>query len=169
MQTFTDTQGRLWTVKVTIGTIKDIREVLDIDILDPQIFFRQIQDPIALCNILFVACRSQCDAVGVSDVEFGHSLGGSALRDAKNAIVEAYINFTPNPEAVPRLRELADRMDRIGDRILATISKKMPAITEAIDREIETAVQAIEADIDRKISGSSSTSSPGSRESIPDP
>jgi len=62
-QSFTDNQGTSWTVFVTVGTLKRVKQTLGVDIMDVEAFVRQIQDPISLCDILYLACVEQAKPI----------------------------------------------------------------------------------------------------------
>jgi hypothetical protein len=97
VQQFKDSHGRSWLVPITVGTISDVRRALDVDLVDlgGEIFQRLQADPILLCNVLFCVCREQAEAAGISDEDFGRSMGGDAIDDATDALLEALINFFP--------------------------------------------------------------------------
>jgi len=149
MQTFTDIHGRTWTVNITIGTVKRVKQRLGIDMLkEVELFLKQIQDIITLCDVLYVVCQDEADKHGITDEQFGGSLAGSAILQAKEALMEAYMAFFPDPEVAARLRVVQDKYNAVGDKILALIDKKMPQIAQKIDSEVENFLAGMEKQID---------------------
>jgi len=165
MQTFTDITGRKWTVVITIGTVKRVKARLHLDMLDIESVMKQVQDFIFLCDVLYVVCQDEADKLGITDEQFGHLLGGPVLLQAKEAFIEAYMAFFPDPKIGAKLRVVTDKYNVVGDKMLALLEKKMPNIAHQIDLEIENVLAEMEKDIDRKTAGGFSTNSPESSES----
>ena len=164
MQTFTDIHGRKWTVSITVGTVKRVKTMLNIDMIgDIEGFLKQIQDIMTRCDVLYVVCKEEADKLGITDEQFACCLAGSALRDAYNALIEAYMAFIPDPEAAAKLRVVQEKYDVVGDKILALIDKKMPQISQKMDEDIAIVLAEIENQIDRdtSITGNSSGTLPG--------
>ena len=82
MHTFADTQGRTWTVTINVDVIRRVRSLLSINLLEAiegRLLERLITDPVLLCDILFVVIQPEAVAKGISDEDFGRSLGGDVL------------------------------------------------------------------------------------------
>ena len=148
MQTFTDIHDRKWTVNITIGTVKRVKLRLGIDMLDIETFFKQMQDIMTLFDVLYVVCQDEADKYGITDEQFGESLGGPTIREARDAFFEAYMAFMPDPEIVARLRVVNEKYNAVGEKMIALIDKKMPEIEKQIDREIEKMLGEMEMQID---------------------
>ncbi|GHT12318.1 hypothetical protein FACS1894170_06980 [Planctomycetales bacterium] len=153
MQTFTDTKQTTWTVDVNVDVIRSVKQRLDVEMLDIETFLKRVQDPVALCDILYLACEEQADKDGIDSREFGRRLGGAALRQAKDALFDAYINFIPDPAAAEKVRVVKDKYNAVGNRVLKTLEAKMPKILANIDRETDKFVSELEKEIDRTTSG----------------
>ena len=163
MQTFTDIHGHAWTVAVTIGTVKRVKARLGIDMFDTDSFMKQMQDFIMLCDLLYVICQDEAEKRGITDEQFGCSLAGQVLRDAREALMEAYMAFFPDPEVAAKLRVVKDKYNAVGDKMLALLEKKMPQIIRKLDSEIDSVLAEMEKQIDRETvpaSGDSFTNSP---------
>ena len=64
MKSFTDNAGRKWRVAVTVDTIKRVKALRDVDLLEAvegKLLDRLIGDPVLLCDILFIVCKPQAD------------------------------------------------------------------------------------------------------------
>ena len=167
MQTFTDIHGRTWTVAITISTVKRVKARLGLDMLDIETFMKQMQDFLVLCDVLYVVCQDEAQKVGITDEQFGGLFAGSVLRTAKEAFMEAYMAFFPDPEIGAKLRVVKDKYNAVGDKMLALLEKKMPQIEQKIDQEIDNVLAEMEKQIDRETFGSPSANSPESLESTP--
>ena len=104
MRAFTDCHGRKWNVPIHAASLGQVREVLGVDLLEVftgNLAGRLAEDVVLLVNILYVVCSVQADARGVSDVEFGESLGGDAIDEATVALLDALIDFLPAKKRKP--------------------------------------------------------------------
>lgn len=99
MTKFTDAKGREWLVSVTPGSVKAVRNRLDIDLVDlsQSTVERLRTDSILLVDVLWVLCEQQAanKQPPVSDEDFGESLVGDPIEAATNALVESICNFFP--------------------------------------------------------------------------
>lgn len=96
MRTFSDTQGRQWSVDLNIGAIKRVKSLVGVDLLqtkDGQLLISLADDPVKLADVLFAIVQPQAQSRGVSDEDFGAALGGDTIRLATEAFVEELIDF----------------------------------------------------------------------------
>jgi len=129
MKVFTDTDGRVWTITLTIDAVKRVRGLLGIDLLgleagDPPLLTRLGTDVILLCDVIFALVKPQADAAGVTDEQFGAALGGEAILAAQTALYEELVHFfrglgrTDLAKAVEAQRRMIDlAVSRIETRI----------------------------------------------------
>ena len=160
MHDFKDNADRTWRLEITIHTVKDLRATLGLDLLDMggDLLAVMVDDPIALCDMLYVVCRDQAEKDGVSDEDFGRGLRGEAIDAATVAFLEELTDFFPS-----RRRQ-----------ILRAALEKVKVLQA---KATETALEVLEGDmldriLDEKLSeglssGEESTSSPASPESTP--
>lgn len=106
MKSFTDNTGRTWTLSVTVGTIKRVRALCNVDLagviaiesgVQPKIDLleRLGSDPVLLVDVLYAVCKPEADAKGVSDEEFGQAMSGDAIEMATTALLDEVIDFFP--------------------------------------------------------------------------
>jgi len=98
MKTFTDSTGKTWTLSLTIDSVKRVKGLLDVNLLDltagdPPLLTRLGTDVILLCDVLYAMVKPQADAAGVTDEQFGASLGGEAILAAQTAFYEEIMDF----------------------------------------------------------------------------
>ncbi len=161
MHGFQDSAGRKWRLELTIGAAKRVRDLLGENLLAPEggeepLLARLATDPWVLADVLYVLLLPQAQAAGVSDEEFGASLGADAILDGQTAL----------------LAEMADFFHRLHRTDLATAvarqAQLVQAAVEATADRIEQTAEAALAEI-RSTSGGPSTASPGSSGSTPHP
>jgi hypothetical protein len=148
---FTDTKNNVWAVDVTVLTCKRLKKMLGIDVFDLEKFFKLAQDPITLCDVLYVVCLDEANTRGISDEQFGASLSGTAIRDAKNALMEAYINFIPDPAAAEKVRIVREKYEKVGEKILESLEKKMPTIVQKIETQTERFLIELETELENEL------------------
>jgi len=170
---WTDRQDRRWSTAITVGPLKRVRDLVDVnllDVFDGVLLGRLADDPVLLANTLYAVCKPQADERGVSDEAFGELLVGDAIEDAAQALVHGIACFFPQGRRAA-LTSLWTKLKHVQTETLTMATGKLdsPRMDEAIKAEI----RKMEAEIDRRIeqalanSGSTSGSSPESSVSTP--
>ena len=106
MKSFTDNKGRIWTLEVTVATIKRVRGLCKVDLnsiveLDKnnkpsaELLERLSFDPVLLVDVLYAVCKPQADKLGITDEDFGEAMAGDAIEHATTALLEEVIDFFP--------------------------------------------------------------------------
>lgn len=155
MSSFKDMKCREWHIEPTIGAVKRAKSLAGVDLLDLKAnpFLRFAEDPIALVDCLFALVKPQADAAGVTDVEFGESLGGETLGDAVKAFEDAYALFFHRPED----RKNATLILQRTNQALAVAGEKIHARIGSID-----VAKVIDAEMAKLTGGASSGDAPAS-------
>lgn len=101
MASFRDNAGRTWTIVVNFATACRIEDESGIDVRrifdDASEDHARLQRPSHAFRALCAAVRDQLTDRGISDEEFGRSLGFEECESAVVALHEAVIDFFPNP------------------------------------------------------------------------
>lgn len=106
MKSFVDNAGRTWTVSINVGTIKRIRALCEVNILDiitideknnpdAGLLERLASDPVLLVDVLYAVCKDEADKANVSDTEFGCAMTGDTIEQATRVLLEEVIDFFP--------------------------------------------------------------------------
>lgn len=165
MKTFTDNAGRHWNLALDIYTVKKVRDVLHVDLLDlgadrdkpgEGVLNRLIVDPVLLVDVVFVVCQDQAEKLDVTDEQFGRAMAGDAIDAATKALLEEIADFIPSPRDRARAR-----------KVIAAIWKMIDRAQDLLDAKAEKDLPAAAAAL-LKTLGESSTSSPASSESTPE-
>ena len=171
MASFTDVNGQKWLVSLNVFSIKQVKELLDVDLLSDQVHETLaclMEDIVKTIDILYVVCTDQPDKAGIDDVTFGKNLGGDNLHEAVEALVTALTDFFPNPRRREWVKKLWDKttghLARADEEMLAVLEN------EDIEKEMTTQLEnAKEEGVKNVISGLRSIGSPESQESTPTP
>jgi hypothetical protein len=148
---FKDHFGRDWDVEINVAQIKRVKNRLGHDIgkLEGDRItglLSILEDPILLCDTLFVLCEQQAKDRGINDEQFGESLQGDAILEAQEKLLEAFANFYPS-QSRPLFATLVQKLKNL----------RSVAI-QAAGREIEKASTKAEADLLKSVTGSPESS-----------
>jgi len=127
MHSFTDTQGRIWSVAIHVDAIRRVRALLEINLLDAvdgRLLERLVTDPILLCDILFALVKPEADARNVSDEDFGRALGGDVLDHATTALLEELVDFFPSGRRTV-LRKALEKLKKLETLALEATTKRL--------------------------------------------
>lgn len=98
MKTFVDSMSRTWTVAVNVATIKRIKSLLDINLMEAvtgDLIETLKSDPCLLVDVLYCVCKNEADAKGVTDESFGEAMAGDVIEFATDAFLSELIDFFP--------------------------------------------------------------------------
>jgi len=165
MKTFTDTRERRWEIDVTVGTIRRVKNLTDVDLTDAlkgTLFQRLAGDVILLVDVLYAVVKPQCDAQGVTDEQFGEALGGDVLDAATKALLEGIVDFFPSE----RRAVLAKALQKL-EALQTTATQKASDLLDsgALDRLMQQELERLDAETQTLLR--SATSSPGTSVSTP--
>ena len=119
-----------------------------------------LSDPVIFMDVLFVLVSEQAEKRGVSDEQFGRSLGGDAGEAAVAAFREAFESFCPSRQR-KLLRAMAANGTKIVNKRTEVALKRIESRTERVLKKLEARAAAVPT------SSPSATSAPESSESIP--
>ena len=149
MAKFKDDSGREWTIRIDVQTIKQVKEACDINLgslqAAPECLRQLADDPILLCNVLFVLCEEQATKASITDSDFGRLLAGDVIDRATMALQEAITDFFPQ-----RKRLLLQRLQKKIDKLNAAGQELVEAKLESPELE-EKLLAAMQAGMDDKI------------------
>ena len=160
MKTFKDNADRTWTVTVNVDSIKRVRSLLNIDLMEAvegKLIERLIGDPILLCDVIYCVCKEDADAKGITDEEFGRSMAGDAIELATTALLEELVDFFPQGKR-QLLRKALAKLETLQETMLAVVSERLDS--PELDAELLAELRKL---------GDSSGASPASSESTPVP
>jgi len=112
---FKDSKGTSWDLQITVEAIKRVKSALGIDLGNihqgsPPQSARLDTDIVLLIDVIYVLLRPQTEAKGVSDVEFGESLGGDAAFAAREAFWRSLIDFFQKFHRTDAVEAIAKQM-----------------------------------------------------------
>ena len=135
MKSFTDNTGRTWTLSVTVGTIKRVRALCNVDLAGVISIESGAQPKV---DVLYAVCKPEADAKGVSDEEFGQAMSGDAIEMATTALLDEVIDFFPETKrkVFRKILDATRRFENRGKKALQTLLDD-PALDGKIDAALE--------------------------------
>ena len=138
MKTFTDANGRSWTLTLNLGTAMTVKARLDIDLLqpeqgDPPLLTRLGTDEMLLGEVLCVMLEGQFAVHKVTEDDVRACFDGQTLLAAQKAFYEELINFFQSRGRKDRAKAVAKQMAMI-DAAVTAIETRIDSIN--IDQTI---------------------------------
>ena len=173
MRSFKDNADRTWTLTLNVWTVKKVRDLLGVDLLDLSdsdsapstgdakptgLIYRLIADPVLLVDVVYAVCKPEADARSIGDEDFGRSMAGDAIESATEALLAEIVDFFPSARDRARLTMVLAKFNQV----VAKANDLLDAKANAMD--VETVTASLE-----KMLGDSSGDVPESSASIPAP
>ncbi len=136
MKTIKDSMGREWTFALNVYEFKRTREKFG-DLLDPRFFWTKTKDAVFLVDFLFALVEREAAERKIDASTFEKSFYGDALEDARQKLLEEYVDFFPS-RTRPELRAAFDRV--------AALDAKVRALAGSVLTKMEKKVDAGELD-----------------------
>jgi hypothetical protein len=120
MHSFKDSAGREWQLSVTAWTLKDVRDktgILLTTLVEEscQLLIELHRDPVLLADILWVMVEEQAESKSITVRQFAEAFGGDSVSEARNALIEATIDFFDDQETRAGTREVLRKMTTIAE------------------------------------------------------
>ncbi len=174
MKVIRDTQNREWTIDVNFSAIRRVKAATDIDLtklVEPndETFKQLTGDLFLLLDVICALLRPQFDERNETPESFGESLDEESAEQAALAVLEGTIDFFREQKRI-LLKRAFSKVTKAADRLRDTsFDQAMKAVeTDEFDRVIEAAMTETTTE-NGSMFGNSSTDSPESSESTPDP
>lgn len=114
MKKFKDSEGREWSFRITLGSIRRVKEARNINLLDiaSEAFgamFDKLADPIALGEMLFILCMDEAEKRSLSESQFYDLFVGDVIETARVALLEEIVDFFPGAPRRQALRTMIEK------------------------------------------------------------
>jgi hypothetical protein len=133
MHVFTDATGRNWTITINVAALKRVKAFVGVNLLELidnnlEGLSALLRDVVKLVDVIYVLCKDQADALGVSDEDFGRALGGDSLEQAVDAFIQELADFFPNRRAREALKAMLHKGKMIADKAMEEALAKINEI-----------------------------------------
>ena len=149
MRTFKDKEKKDWGVSITVGSLKRVKELLKIDLIEgasdkkeDNIFIKISTDPIMLVDIIYVLCKPEADKLGISDEQFGGLMNGDSVEEATAVFIEELIDFFPTARR-PMLRTMTEKIKHLESKGIEYVTNCLynPAIEANYQASLEKVME----------------------------
>ena len=125
---FKDGANRTWMLSINLASIKAVRAILNIDLMDANDgkVFKSLSDPCTMADVLFVLCKQDADKLSITDTDFGSALSGDVFENACNAFWDEWVEFFPLSK-----RQL---LTKFLNKMKEYQNEKLAEVTEAIEK-----------------------------------
>jgi hypothetical protein len=133
MKSFSDAAGRAWEVTIHVAACKRVRGLTGVDLYGlvddgGKPLEALMGDIVKFVDVLYALCQPQAEGRGLTDEDFGASLGGDSLEHAADAFAAELLDFFPRAKVRGALKrvmslareaadlkagEMAERADRL--------------------------------------------------------
>ena len=98
MKSFSDSQGRNWSIDINVDTLRRVKSQTDVDLTKlvdarNETFQNVVQDYFLMFDLLHALVEPQFSKHGITGKEFGVALDEASLESAVRALIEAVIDF----------------------------------------------------------------------------
>lgn len=169
MASFKDKFDRDWVLSLDAPAIRAVQqEFQGVNLADPEgkVFEALAADPCLLVDVLWVLCREQSQAAGLTEPQFAKALVGDTIEAATDALLAAITDFFPR-----RKRDLLTAVTAKNQKLreLATVEALAKINNPALETQI---LESLAAQMDEQIRqvltrSASATASPDLSASIP--
>lgn len=155
MQSFVDKTGRSWAIEMTCASMRRVKSMTGHDLTEPfspgvdeqtpaDVVHKSVLDRV---DILWAICKPAADVTATTEEEFATSLGGTAMRAAKAALIEEWQDFFRSLGQV-EVAEALRKMSDLNEAIQAEARTQMERLSQAM---IDQGIQAVRQEADRAI------------------
>lgn len=136
MKQFKDKQGRDWTIEVTVGSARRVRDLTGFVLLSPDIMKTTTAlagDLVTMVDVTYALCKPQADERSVTDEQFGVMMRDVDLNAVLKSIMEETVDFFPQcREAMIRIFAATEKLS---EKATANLAKLMEGDT--LERSME--------------------------------
>lgn len=132
MTTFKDSEGREWSLRFSVATIKSTFEKTGVDLaslagdqLKP--LGELLESPLKFADVLWCICEKQAEKQGISSDEFFDSLSGESIVECVEPFVEAISDFSRAPQK-QALMKLVSKLTQVHNALAGKASAELDQI-----------------------------------------
>lgn len=153
MKTFKDQTGQEWEVVINVGTVKRVRDLAGVDLLDivkGKVATELADDSVKLCEVIYALVKPQAEKKDLTIDAFLELMGGDSIDEAVSAFLGELVNFSPR-----RQRKILEKAIEVGQEVQELQTK---------EAEAKLSEPGIVAKVIKSIGGGKSTDLPESSE-----
>ncbi len=149
MKTFTDTQGRSWSIAINFTSLCRVKDLTGVDLIKfvdvrSETFSEVVDDAYLLFDVLCAVVKPQMQQTGISIEEFGTALDETALESAVKTLIEGVIDFFRDEKRLILRKAFNKVMNAAEQRQTSVMDRaRMEIDSPQFDQAIETALNSM--------------------------
>lgn len=149
MKSFTDTQGRTWTVEINYTSLRRVKAAAGVDLtrlVDPKsdVISRLTGDPFTLFDCLAAVLQPQLQQQGITVEQFGEALDEESAEKGAMALIDAVIDFFQEGKRMLLKRAFAKVKTAAQRRQTASIDEALKTVeSPQFEQAIEESLKAV--------------------------
>ncbi len=144
MRVIKDLKDRKWELQITVGTVKRVRSLCDIDlydITDGGFLNILIDDPVKFIDLLWVVFEEQAEKHEVTEEQFGQGWAGEVVDEATKLFLEELVNFFPEKKRRPT-KKILEKFEMLAEKASKRAEVEVDSLTEAdMDIHLDTEME----------------------------
>ena len=141
MRTFQDCEGREWKLSVNLGSARRVKEQYGIDLLgfDERLIGRLSSEMVLMADVVFLLIEQQAKGRDIDREAFFDALDGTALESAKDALIDATVDYLPAGRQ-EKVRKALAKIKELDDRLIAEAEKRLndPNFIDGVIAELQS-------------------------------
>lgn len=142
--------GKTVDLSISAGSIELVKNQLKVSLVDlgsTGVIEKMMDDPLLLCNIIYLLCKRSCEEQKISAEDFAYGMEGEQIEAATKAFIEELINFLP-PSKKTLLRQSLKMQETLNQKMVESSMAKMESLMgkmeTMVDRELDKTMLKIE-------------------------
>jgi hypothetical protein len=140
-QTFTDLEGKKWTLELNFEVYRRVLANCDVDLCDivyaEQKCLKQLSNPITLVDVLWEVCADQAVAAGIDEFGFARKLDMTVVDQAQRALLDEMLFFSRNHPRGRIVAEIVAAAKLKEKQMLDEVDRAFPAMQREIAEMME--------------------------------
>lgn len=139
MKAFTDTEGRIWNIRGSLGAFERVKTLTGVDMLDlptTQNCLKEINDVFTLGRVLYAMCQDQVQSRGLTPEQFADAFNADTLHEASNALLDEVVFFC-RKDLRPALQMALDKARQADAKVVEVMQTRVQHMERQMDAAIE--------------------------------
>lgn len=140
MKSFADTEGRIWSIRGSLGAFERVKSLTSVDMLDlptTQNCLKAINDVFTLGRVLYAMCQDQVESRGLTPEQFADGFNADTLHEASDALLDEVVFFC-RKDLRPALQMALDKARQADAKVVETMQSRVKFMEKEMDAALES-------------------------------
>lgn len=142
--------GKTVDLSISAGSVELVKNQLKVSLVDlgsTGVIEKMMDDPMLLCNVMYLLCKRSCDEQKISADDFAYGLEGKEIEECTRLFIEELINFLPQSKKTI-LRQSLKMQNELNQKMVESSMAKMETMMgkmeTMVDKEVDKMMVKIE-------------------------